>query len=76
MNHVYEYSVLWVDGCVTKCLENDRELFAPSVHWVLCVYVSAGDTAYGGASGHMLFSVVKMQVTKVYVYSLPFYLGA
>lgn len=26
-----EYSVLWVGGCVTKCLENDKELFAPSV---------------------------------------------
>lgn len=25
-----EHSVLWVDGCVTKCLENDMELLAPS----------------------------------------------
>lgn len=70
-----ESSVLWADGCVTKCLENDKELFAPSVCRVLWVYVSAGDTAYGGASGYMLFPAVKMQITKIAVYFPPFYLG-
>lgn len=52
-------AVLWVDACVTKCLGSDKELFAPSVCKVLCVWVGAGGTAYGGTSGHMLFSALK-----------------
>jgi len=56
-------------------VENDKELFAPSVCGVLCVHVSAGDTAYGGASGHMLFSAVKLQIMKIAIYYPPFHLG-
>lgn len=39
------------------------------------MYVSTGDPAYGGTSGHMLFSAVQMQITKVAIYSPPLYLG-
>lgn len=38
-------------------------------------YINTDDTAYGVASGHMLFSAVKMQITTIAIYSSPFYLG-
>lgn len=41
-------------------------LMAASVCRVLRVDVSAGDTAQGGASGHMLISAANMQTTLLF----------